>query len=194
MRYVSIDIETTGLDPEKHQILEIGAVIEDTDNPHAIEELPEFHIFIDHKNFVFSPSLLMSGMHTGLMREMGLQDALYPDIASNKFRKWLIKNGFEDQKAQFKGYCKYTAAGKNFNRFDWEFLKRFPNSHMWTPHRRVLDPAILYFLPEIDETLPNMATCMERAGLPDNVTHRALDDARNVVRLIRLGLIKVGLG
>ena len=31
MRYVSIDIETTGLDRQNDQVLEVGAVIEDTD-------------------------------------------------------------------------------------------------------------------------------------------------------------------
>lgn len=32
MKYVSIDIETSGLDPEINNVLSIGAVIEDTAN------------------------------------------------------------------------------------------------------------------------------------------------------------------
>ena len=43
MKYISIDIETTGLDPENCQILSIGAVIEDTLNQLPFEELPTFH-------------------------------------------------------------------------------------------------------------------------------------------------------
>ena len=32
MRYISIDLETTGLDSENNQIIEFGAVLEDTNN------------------------------------------------------------------------------------------------------------------------------------------------------------------
>ena len=46
MKYVSIDIETTGINREKCQVLSIGAVIEDTNNPRPIEELPKFHAAI----------------------------------------------------------------------------------------------------------------------------------------------------
>lgn len=50
MRYCSIDIETTGLDPENCQILSIGAVIEDTNDIKPIEELPKFHGVIKRRN------------------------------------------------------------------------------------------------------------------------------------------------
>ena len=43
MRYVSIDIETTGTNPETDQILSIGAVIEDTNNIKAFKDMPKFH-------------------------------------------------------------------------------------------------------------------------------------------------------
>lgn len=43
MKYVSIDIETTGLNPDNCQVLSIGAVIEDTNNPLPINKLPFFH-------------------------------------------------------------------------------------------------------------------------------------------------------
>ena len=46
MRYVSIDIETTGLDTQICQVLSIGAVIEDTNNLLPIDELPSFHAAI----------------------------------------------------------------------------------------------------------------------------------------------------
>ena len=39
MRYVSCDIESTGLDKENCQILQIGAVVEDTKNILPIDEL-----------------------------------------------------------------------------------------------------------------------------------------------------------
>lgn len=46
MKYVSIDIETTGLDREKHQVLEVGAIIEDTNNPLPFDEIPRFKCII----------------------------------------------------------------------------------------------------------------------------------------------------
>jgi oligoribonuclease len=65
MRYISIDIETTGLDPETCQILSIGAVIEDTLNPIPFEELPKFHAVIKRENV--SGSLFALNMNKDLI-------------------------------------------------------------------------------------------------------------------------------
>lgn len=46
MKYVSIDIETTGIDNETTQTLSIGLVVEDTVNIKPIEELPKLEIAI----------------------------------------------------------------------------------------------------------------------------------------------------
>ncbi len=46
MKYVSIDIETTGIDNENTQTLSIGLVVEDTIDIKPIEELPKLEIAI----------------------------------------------------------------------------------------------------------------------------------------------------
>lgn len=46
MKYVSIDIETTGIDNENTQTLSIGLVVEDTVDVKPIEELPKLEIAI----------------------------------------------------------------------------------------------------------------------------------------------------
>ena len=46
MIYVSIDIETSGLDYSKHSILSIGAIIEDTSKKLPIESIPKFNAII----------------------------------------------------------------------------------------------------------------------------------------------------
>jgi len=46
MKYVSIDIETTGIDNESTQTLSIGLVVEDTIDIKPIEELPKLEIAI----------------------------------------------------------------------------------------------------------------------------------------------------
>jgi hypothetical protein len=59
MIYVSIDLETTGLETENHQVLSIGAVIEDTTKPEiAVEDLPTFHGIIAHNELAGSPFAL----------------------------------------------------------------------------------------------------------------------------------------
>lgn len=50
MKYISMDIETTGLDENEDEILSIGAIIEDTENILPYEELPKFHVAIRHTN------------------------------------------------------------------------------------------------------------------------------------------------
>ena len=50
MKYVVIDIETTGLNPEECEILSIGAIIEDTETVLPYEQLPKFHVGILHEN------------------------------------------------------------------------------------------------------------------------------------------------
>ena len=55
MKYFSADIETTGLDPEKDQILSIGVILEDTEKKLPFEEIPKFHAAILHKEIHVSP-------------------------------------------------------------------------------------------------------------------------------------------
>jgi DNA polymerase III epsilon subunit-like protein len=55
MKYISIDIETTGLNPLTCNTLSIGAIIEDTNNPVPYEELPKFHVAILHEELQGSP-------------------------------------------------------------------------------------------------------------------------------------------
>ena len=48
MKYLSIDVETTGIDPEFNQILSIGIIIEDSTNPLPYEQVPKFHCAIKY--------------------------------------------------------------------------------------------------------------------------------------------------
>jgi DNA polymerase III alpha subunit (gram-positive type) len=55
MRYCSIDCETTGLNRETCQILEIGAIIEDCGNPLPFDKLPKRRIVIDRHQVTGEP-------------------------------------------------------------------------------------------------------------------------------------------
>lgn len=83
-----------------------------------------------------------------------------------------------------------TPAGKNFSTFDKNFidplLSNISRSVEIIKFRsRVLDPAILYVDWVNDDALPSLSTCKERAGLDPLVTHDALDDAWDVIELLR---------
>ena len=55
MVYVSVDIETSGLDHEKHKVLSIGAIIEDTEKKLPYEECPKFNAIVLQNEIVGSP-------------------------------------------------------------------------------------------------------------------------------------------
>ena len=53
MPYVLIDIETTGINPDVCQILEIGAIYDDGTKP--IDTLPIFHRYVCHNTYIGEP-------------------------------------------------------------------------------------------------------------------------------------------
>lgn len=55
MLYISIDLETTGLDSENHQILTFSAVLEDTTKKLSFEECPKLNIYLLRDEIVGSP-------------------------------------------------------------------------------------------------------------------------------------------
>ena len=55
MRYVSIDLETTGLDAINNDIIEFGAVLDDLADMKPLEELPRFHAYICKEEYRGQP-------------------------------------------------------------------------------------------------------------------------------------------
>jgi len=55
MKYLSIDLETTGLDPVKYQILTFSAILEDTTTKLEFEKCPKLNIYILRDEIVGSP-------------------------------------------------------------------------------------------------------------------------------------------
>ena len=79
-----------------------------------------------------------------------------------------------------------NVAGKNFATFDKLFLEQLP---WWKKlikiRQRILDPAILMTDWKNDTSLPNLTTCKERANIDGVVTHNALEDAWDVIQILR---------
>ena len=192
MKYLSIDIETTGLDPESCQILEVAAILDDLKNPLPLERLPIFQQYLRYPVIIGQPFAL--SMHSEILKRLASKDQeeacgteCDPEVLVFRFRRWLEAQGIDLKQS-------LTPAGKNFGSFDLQFLKRLPewgcSQYGVRLKHRSLDPSILYFDPEIDDQLPDSLTCMQRAGIEGPVAHTAVEDALVVVRLIRHKLLR----
>lgn len=185
MRFLSIDIETTGLDEEYCQVLEIGAVLGDLTNT-PVDNLPYTRLRLCYEKLVGQPVAL--AMNAKLIADMdrraGPYPYIYPDQAWSYFSEWL-----ECSVPGFWG-TKLTVAGKNYGTFDRRFLAKLPRWHTERFHHRTIDPAVLFWHPATDEVLPDTQECIRRAGLSWDLgsLHSALDDARLVVELVRAGI------
>ncbi len=168
MKYISIDIETTGLDPEKHQILEFAAVLEDTENQAPLLQLPTFHRLIRWEDITVSN--YWRRMHYQLFIDIDKGAGICTTIGqlSGHFCAWLNSN---------KVPLNYNVAGANFAGFDAQFLKKVPDFPPW--FYRVIEVGSMYF----DSKLGQLPSLSEIVGVA--VTHRALEDALDVVKAIR---------
>lgn len=195
MLYVTIDIETTGIDPEKDQILEFGAILENTSLKLPYDQLPKFQKFIKHDRYTGNIKAL--AMNADILQILAdnpeelKNDICTPDQLLPAFQEWLISQRFKahvDENStcdQLKTYVKVNAAGKNFGAFDLQFLKKLPNASLIRFLHRHLDPAILYLNWQDDNELPNLLTCKQRAGIEGTVKHRTLEDDWDVIQLLR---------
>jgi len=221
MKYVSIDIETTGLDPVNDQVLSIGAIIEDTDNPLGFEDIPKFHGVIKRNRIeggLYAINLNRELLETlnhyltaadqdernDIVNMTGM-DFYEEDEIVEQFYYWLVSNDLVDlSKVIGHGYVttftgkmvpaitrstnsiQINVAGKNFATFDKLFLERLPRwKQLIKIRQRIIDPSVLYVNWENDSSLPSMLECKVRAGLPEMVTHNAIEDAWDVIELLR---------
>lgn len=220
MVYVSIDIETSGLDHEKHKTLSIGAIIEDTEKKLPFEECPKFNAIVLQNEIVGSPRAIT--MNSEIINYMGrylegnndvreeckkvtMYEYFQQDEVVKEFYYWLDENGLghglvnnsggyveikngKHRPAMNNGTKPITlnVAGKNFGTFDKLFLQQLPWwQKLIKTRQRVLDPAILCVDWKSDESLPNLTTCKERMGVEGIVTHNALEDAWDVIEILR---------
>lgn len=216
MRYLSIDLETTGLDARKHQVIEFGAVLDDLREQKSLELLPSFHAYIlppsnldpdsphvgsggEGKNYLGDPFALQ--MNARILERIAKREPGYRylsvDSFHQEFERWCIGLGLWKEvevgrlreNGAASGYTtqqvKFVAGGKNYGTFDRDFCNTWLGFKSFRVHHRVVDPAMLFLDPAQDDTPPDLATCLERAGIEATVTHEAVEDALLVVKLLR---------
>lgn len=193
MKYVSIDIETTGLS-KTCQVIQIGAVIEDTLAIKNLHNLPSFNCVVQHDQYICEPRATVMNVNTfEKLAELAEADRdqkahirkkyniIPAGLVAKSFSLWLQANGFKPDPL-----ITINVAGKNFAGFDKPFLETLPEWKSLIQIRsRIIDPAVLFVKWKEDETLPNLQKCMERASIKTQVTHDALQDALDVVEVIR---------
>lgn len=174
MRYAAIDIETTGLNPERCQVLELACVVE-TDWRTPADLLPTFRRVIWHDEV------------RGDVRALAMNARLIEEMANGPLTAEFgaAVMGLADFLKEHFGDAAVTFAGKNVGSFDYQFLRR---DRLWERVRhkhRFIDVGNLWWEPATDACLPDLAECQRRAGQHPRVAHDAVDDCRAVVECVR---------
>ena len=149
LKYLSIDVETGGLDPNNHDILEFAAVFDDlgSETP-DYDSLPKFHAYIVQDTY-------RTGAYAAVMHERiwrVLKDGVDPtdpnarflsrDVFASDFQAWLYECGYAQvpehvgeqfitssykitarQKYRDETPASVTVLGKNFALFDFELTE-----------------------------------------------------------------------
>lgn len=223
MKFISIDTETTGLNPGTCQLLSIGAIVEDTEKKLPFDEIPKFHCAIlrDERD-ILQGELYALNMNKDLIEKItyyataedqdekndlvqmtGMVFLKEEDVAK-AFYHFLIDAGaitpeFDPSKnveiINGKTYPMLTTkmkpfhlnvAGKNFHAGDQTYIERLPRwKQIFRIRTRQIDPSVFFIDWKNDESVPGLAKCKERAKVDGIVTHDALEDAWDVVQLLR---------
>lgn len=221
MIYISVDVETTGLEKDRYQILSIGAILEDTTKKLGFEEIPKFHAAILHNEITGSPFAINMNSKiieavaqyqnaedqdekNDIVHMTGMQ-FYQEDQVVEGFYRWLFDNGLVDfdpllvdQMVKIENGKSYPAltskmkpvtinvAGKNFASFDKHFLERLPRwKQVIRVRQRIIDPSVIFTSWNEDKAMPSLYECKQRAKIQGIVTHDALEDAWDVIQLLR---------
>lgn len=202
MKFVSFDVETGGFKPDINSLLSAAFVVEDTDKPGVpVRDLPHAHVIIQHEIIHAHPAALcinarlIERIHqsrkwrtrtlANLIEDPGWFDAPLVNVDADgtiAARPEDFPLVIEQLLRKLAGPPIYTAAGKNYASFDRDFLPP-PVARLF--RHRVLDLGSM-FINWSDPHLADLATIKTRLGLDGEVAHDALEDARDVIRCIRL--------
>lgn len=180
--YVSIDIETLGLDPDSCDTIEFGAVIDDLKTP--LDQLPRFHCYLTKD--IYQGQAMAMAMHHVILDRIGKRTGGFcympPDMLGESFAEWLCEHGYPLVDGVVKDI---VVAGKNFAGFDARFLRRIPkfHDHISFSHR-TLDPGTLYYRPSMAKP-PSLGECLRIAGAEKTVVHTSVEDAIDVIYCLR---------
>lgn len=189
--YISVDIETTGLD-DRSELLQIAAVVDDMKAP--IKSLRTIDLPIKHVEIKYSEHIAME-MNADLLKKLENPDFLSysPRDAANNLLNFLLeeqaKVGLDDKGKP----RKVVFAGKNVASFDIPKLKKFFMDYLPERayefnnlvHYKTLDVGSLFF--DVFKENVSLSEINNLTGRKQ-VSHNALDDAFDVVHAVRYKL------
>lgn len=213
MKYISIDTETTGLDANRDMLLELGLVVADTEKPFQLTADNSLRIVFCRKNI--TGSIYAIDLNNKLLKEiLEINTQYFPvkkdesratklfhqenntvyinldkgeyyleEILEKTINNFLIQNGIEGEE-------RLNIAGENFSNCDKYFLNTIVGLKSTITNRmrhRVLDIGSMYLQAE-DKNLPSLKTCLERAGIIEEVPHSAIKDAVLVIKCVEAKL------
>ena len=173
---LAIDIETTGLDFQRHEIVELGVIAVDTE----LNELAKFEAYVRplHPETASERAMEVNGLDLAF-----LQKQATPAQVKSLFYDWL-QDYFPGQS--------FGVIGHNYAMFDSLFLRMFFRQELFGEifNRNVYDTRIiaaeLKARGRLDVKGVSLKVLCERFKIERKQAHRALSDARDTVELLKI--------
>jgi len=190
MKYVSLDIETTCLDPKPSNILGLSMVVEDSDHPEvAVEDLPHLTVIIDQPVITGQAYALglngwildfISGRSKNCPYKIIKPSELHYEVGCF-LRAQFPDRVFKTETNVYYAKKRLTLAGKNVASFDYQFL---PDDVKLFFAHRMIDPGSVMINWNL-AVPPSLGELLKVVGIDKEVSHDMLDDARDVIRVLR---------
>lgn len=178
MKYISLDLETTGLDPDCCDILQIGMIYDDGVSP--VKDLPRISIYNCKKSYYCEPfAAAMNKVHFERIcaKTPGHRYCSTPEE---------LRQTVEGFVSKFDMDGRLRLAGANIGMFDWQFIRVDGCFNGLKAAHRMLEIGSACLLPG-DLWIPSLPECCERNGIAVDPAscHDAVYDAELVVRCVR---------
>lgn len=175
MKYISIDIKTTGANPETCQIIEFSAVLDDLSKKWNIKDMPKVCFCIYHNSIHGELDYLISNKNIlEKIKNTKSKDRITIEMLPKLFIDWAYANGFSFNE-------KITLAGNGLGSDAFLFLRKIKSWNFELFNKKILDPSVFWLNPETDKEIPNLDLCLNRIKVKDNISSDTLENACSIV-------------
>ena len=182
MKVLFLDVETGGLDPKSHSLLEAAFV-----TLNDAGETTNLRVLFPRESYRVDPHCAIMHTENRLWHELeefkNCPDLFrpYDGLVISKPYSGTLENVLRE----FLGDPRsYFVCGKNAAGFDIPFLQEQGELDRSFFRHRVIDVGTLYLRPD-DEKVPDFQECLRRASLPEQTNHRAMGDCLSTLELYK---------